>query len=276
MLIRGLDEEARVGRHRSARIGDVAVFGTTAGGEVIEIVRGDVTLDASFNAGGDTVVLPDDAGSYTATLVGSFVVIESGDLRVAIPVGLAGMAVQFADSTRTLQIAGGQVMLGDQQITAVETDVAATGPALSDPAETGPDSFAKLVLTAPGQDVDVGGNDVVTGTTSGGETITVLGGEVRLDASFNAGGDTIVMPGSVEGYGATLSGSLVTITDHSGPVLTAGETVLVQGTDSKWNGQGQRPGGPRPPAGPWPRRTPPCPGKAPAAGHAPGSGPARS
>ena len=26
--------------------------------------------------------------------------------------------------------------------------------------------------------------------------------------------------------------------------LTAGETVLVQGTDSKWNGQGQRPGGP--------------------------------
>ncbi len=26
--------------------------------------------------------------------------------------------------------------------------------------------------------------------------------------------------------------------------LAAGETVLVQGADSKWNGQGQRPGGP--------------------------------
>jgi Ca2+-binding RTX toxin-like protein len=193
--------------------GNVAVLGTSAPGEVIEIVRGDVTLDASFNAGGDTVVLPGSAGSYTAVLTGSFVTIEGGDLSVAIPVGTSGIGVQFADSTRTLGIESGQVRLGSQQVTSIEQSVAASGAALVDPAETGPDSFAKLILTAPGQDVDIGGNVSVTGTSASGEVISVLDGNVRLDASFNAGGDTVMLSGPASSYTATLSGSFVTIAD---------------------------------------------------------------
>ena len=210
--------------------GNVAVLGTTAGGEVIEIVRGNVTLDASFNAGGDTVVLPGNAGTYSAVLSGSLVVISGAGTSVAIPVGTAGIAVQFADSTRTLEIQGGQVVLGTQQITSSAQPVAASGAPLVDAVESGPDSFAKLILTAPGQDVDVGGNVSVTGTTAPSEVVTVLGGNIRLDASFNAGGDTVVMPGASSDYAASLSGSLVTITDGHGtsvaiPVGVNGITV---------------------------------------------------
>jgi hypothetical protein len=215
--------------------GNVAVLGTSAPGEVIEIVRGNVTLDASFNAGGDTVVLPGDAGSYTAVLTGSFVTLESGAVTVAIPVGLEGLSVQFGNSTRELRIEGGQVMLGSQLVTSTEQFLAASGPPLVDPVETGPDSFARLILTAPGQDVDIGGNVSVTGTSAPGEVISVLGGNVRLDASFNAGGDTVVLQGASGDYTASLSGSFVTITDGdlsvAIPVGIAGLTVDFTDTD---------------------------------------------
>ena len=209
--------------------GNIAVFGTSAAGEVIEIVRGDVTLDASFNAGGDTVVLPGNAGTYTAVLGGSFVTLEAGDVTVAIPVGVAGMSVQFGNSTRELRIEDGKVMLGDQQVTSAGQQVTASGPALVDPAETGPDGFAKLILTQAGQDVDIGGRVNVTGTSAAGEVITVLGGDVRLDPSFNGGGDTLVLGGSAGDYTATLAGSIVTITDGETsvamPVGIAGLTI---------------------------------------------------
>ena len=211
--------------------GDIGVRGTPAVAEVIEIVRGDVTLDASFNLGADTVVLPGAASTYTAVLSGSIVTISGGDVSVAIPVGIFGLYVQFADSTRILvaDLSNGQVTLGDQQISGTVQPVAASGPPLNDHEEFGPDSFAKLILTAPGQDVDVGGNVSVTGTSSPGEVVTVLGGDIRLDASFNGGGDAVVLPGTSGAYTASLAGSFVTITDgeHSVaiPVGTVGLTV---------------------------------------------------
>ena len=82
--------------------GNVSVAGTTSGGEIIEITRGNVVLDGSFNAGGDTVVLPGHAGTFSANLSGSFVTIKNEDVSVAIPVGTVGLAVHFADSTRRL------------------------------------------------------------------------------------------------------------------------------------------------------------------------------
>ena len=193
--------------------GDVAIFGTAASGEVIEVIRGDVLLDASFNIGGDTVVLPGNAGSYTAILSGSFVTIAGGGISVAIPIGAIGLAVQFADSTRTLRFdaESGQVVLGTQPVTSTEAAVAASGPPLTDPAEVGPASLAKLILTEPGQDIDIGGNVSIFGTAGPGEVVTVLSGTVQLDASFNIGGDTVVLPGASGGYSATLSGSFVTI-----------------------------------------------------------------
>jgi len=67
------------------------------------------------------------------------------------------------------------------------------------------------------------------------------------DAVFRRGGKTWV---TLQAAAGTRSDREVTTGISDGrrteilSGLTAGETVLVQGSDSKWNGQGQRPGGP--------------------------------
>ena len=216
--------------------GNVMIFGTAAGGEEIEVIRGSIMLDASFNAGGDMVVLPGAAGTYSASLTGSFVTLAGGDISIAIPVGIAGLTVAFGDAERTLRYDpdSGQVLLGDQAIGSTAEAVEPSGEPLNvaeEPIWEGmPTSLAQLILTAPGQDVDIGGNVAIFGTAAGGEVISVLGGTTQLDASFNLGGDTVVLPGASGNYSASLSGSFVTLTDGNGidvaiPVGTAGLTV---------------------------------------------------
>ena len=109
--------------------GDLTVIGTRSGGEVITLVRGTITLDPSFNAGGDTVRLPDDAGFFTVRLVGSSAVIAGLGLSVSIPVGSTGLQVSFNDVSRTLlfDAASSSVKLGDQTVTGVLANVAPAG-----------------------------------------------------------------------------------------------------------------------------------------------------
>lgn len=99
--------------------GDVQVIGTRSGGEVITLLRGTITLDASFNAGGDTIVLPEDSGDYDVRLNGSQAVIQGTGLSVTIPVGTAGAQIQFGDVSLELAFdtASGTVRLGDQIVT---------------------------------------------------------------------------------------------------------------------------------------------------------------
>ncbi len=99
--------------------GTVAVIGTRSPGEVITITRGNISLDASFNAGGDTIVLPGNSGTYTIRLSGSQAIIESGGTRVSVPLGTAGTEFQFDDNTFSLRIdaATGSALLGEQQLT---------------------------------------------------------------------------------------------------------------------------------------------------------------
>ncbi len=194
--------------------GNVTIVGTASGGEEISVIIGNILLDASFNRGGDTVVLPGAAGSYTATLSGSFVTIAGGGISIAIPVGVAGITVEFGDAERILRVdtGSGQAMLGEQEVTAATATVqAATTAFTGDGPDSGPDSMARLILTESGQDIDIGGNVVIFGTSVGGEVMTILGGTVRLDASFNRGGDAVVLPDVASSYTATLSGSFVTI-----------------------------------------------------------------
>ena len=97
------------------------IFGITAPGEVMTVVDGTIVLDASFNAGGDTVVLAGQCRQViSAILSGSFVTIAGGGISISIPVGLAGLTVDFADGDRSLRYdtTAGQVMLGDQPVTA--------------------------------------------------------------------------------------------------------------------------------------------------------------
>jgi hypothetical protein len=98
---------------------DVEVIGTTAGGEEITVVGGNITFDNSFNAGGDTIALAGEAEDYTARISGSRVILTStvNGTTVSIPVGTAGLDIEFGgDDTRTLQIEGGVLVLGDQTI----------------------------------------------------------------------------------------------------------------------------------------------------------------
>ncbi len=78
--------------------GNGSVIGTRTGGEVITVTRGDISFDASFNAGGDIIILPGNASEYTVRLSGSQAIIEASGARVSIPLGTAGIDIQFVDS----------------------------------------------------------------------------------------------------------------------------------------------------------------------------------
>ncbi|WP_299308862.1 hypothetical protein [uncultured Croceicoccus sp.] len=98
---------------------DVDVIGTS-NDETITIVSGNVTLDASFANGGDTIELAGEAEEYTAALSGSRVIITNvaTGATVSIPVGTAGLDVEFGnDDTRSLMVMNGAVMFGDQTVT---------------------------------------------------------------------------------------------------------------------------------------------------------------
>lgn len=60
-----------------------------------------------------------------------------------------------------------------------------------------------------------GGSASIIGTKSGQEIVTVTGGQIVFDASFNAGGDRINLPGSAGGYTATRAGSTLVLANGS-------------------------------------------------------------
>lgn len=100
--------------------------------------------------------------------------------------------------------------------------------------------MARTVLEFPGEDITIGGDFDVFGTTTGGEEITILtGSDVFLDPSFNTGGDTVRVPGEAEEYTIRTQGSYVilesTINDVRVeiPVGPAGITVVFGGDDTR-------------------------------------------
>lgn len=168
--------------------GDVSVFGTAAGGEVITVVRGTIVLDPSFNIGGDTVRLPDDAAFFTARLVGGTVILEGLGVSVTIPVGTAGMEVSFNDTTRILRFdpATSTVTLGSQIITATQTNVVPFGGA----ATLVGTEFADTINGTDGDDVidALGGADIVNG---GAGNDVIRGGSGGDDLDGSLGNDQI-------------------------------------------------------------------------------------
>lgn len=99
--------------------GDVDLIGTTAGGEVVTVVTGNIRLDPSFSQGGDTVVLPGLASAYTAYRLGSEVIFTRNDglVTLRIPIGSAGTEIQFdGGDSRTLLFNGTAATLEGQVI----------------------------------------------------------------------------------------------------------------------------------------------------------------
>ena len=118
--------------------GKAIVYGTSARDTVS--VSGDrvsqLTFDASFNKGGDTIILDKDAGSYSVVRSGSSVVLTSWNQSLTIPVGTSGLTLKFKDGDRTLAFAAGAFQVGTQVITNVSTKLVSevAPPSFSQPA----------------------------------------------------------------------------------------------------------------------------------------------
>lgn len=163
--------------------GDLTIVGTRSGGEVITVLRGTILLDASFNAGGDTVRLPDDAAFFTARQLGSSVIIAGLGVSVTIPVGTTGLTVNFNDVSRTLlyDLAAGAIKLGDQFVTATPGRVT---PAGGFPTLTGTEGADVLSGTGGDDVIDgLGGADRINGG-AGNDVLRGGAGGDDLDGSF--------------------------------------------------------------------------------------------
>lgn len=82
--------------------GSFNIIGSRTGSETVILsnpIAGNltVTLDPSFNQGGDTIVLAGSAADYTIVRSGSSVILTNGSISVTIPVGTAGANVVFAN-----------------------------------------------------------------------------------------------------------------------------------------------------------------------------------
>lgn len=224
-------------------IGGNGVVNGTAGYQHISVLDqpGKVTFDPSFNRGGDIVELAGDAGDWTIIRSGSNAVLSDGDTTVTIPVGTTGLAVSFDDGARTLRFdsAAESFKIGAQSFgnVAAQISAPADGTALPDggPVDS---SVAKLYLVAEG-DVAIGSESKVeVFGTSEAEIVTVTGGEIQFDASFNRGGDTIVLDELAAGYTATRVGSSVRLDDGGDtqvliPVGTFGLTIAFGDNDER-------------------------------------------
>ena len=96
--------------------GNYSIFGSTAGAETVTIAAGTtVTLDASFNRGGDIISLGGNAANYTAARSGSSIVLtDTSGGSITIPVGTITSTVKFAD------VAAGRALVFNTNTNAVE------------------------------------------------------------------------------------------------------------------------------------------------------------
>jgi Ca2+-binding RTX toxin-like protein len=80
-----------------------------------------LTFDASFNKGGDLIILGKEAAQFEATRTGSSITISSAGQSLLLPVGTAGTTLRFADGDRTLIFAEGACKIGSQVIEATKS-----------------------------------------------------------------------------------------------------------------------------------------------------------
>ena len=121
----GADDQAHgrlivAGGGTAAAAGQLEVFGTN-GIERVEVLGGNAHFDGSFNRGGDVVSLPFAAEAFTAVRQGSSVRLQSETLELLLPVGTAGLALEFVGGDERdllFSSAAGGVLIGDQLITA--------------------------------------------------------------------------------------------------------------------------------------------------------------
>jgi Ca2+-binding RTX toxin-like protein len=178
--------------------GNFSIFGSTAGAETVTIAAGaTVSLDASFNRGGDIISLAGNAANYTAVRSGSSIVLtDASGGSVTIPVGTVTSTVKFAD------VAAGRALVFNTNTNAVElgAQTVTTTAAGVTAGSAGGSTAGQSITLATSLDNVTGtaGDDTVFGslTTSGatdtltqGDAINGGAGVDTLSISANGTGD---------------------------------------------------------------------------------------
>jgi hypothetical protein len=175
-------------------------------------IAGKISFDGSFNRGGDFIVLPNAAKTYSIVRASSSITLSDADNTITIPVGSKGTTLQFSDGELVLKF-DGQIMIGSQIVTTASAAITTTPSSKTAlPVAT---SASGTLLMAADEPVTVGGNVRVVGT-NGADTVTVadVAGNISFDGSFNRGGDKIVVGKFAENYSAARpNASNVTIGD---------------------------------------------------------------
>lgn len=193
--------------------GTVRIFGSNDV-DVISLadIAGKVSFDGSFNRGGDFIILPNAAKTYSIVRAGSSVTLSDADSTISIPVGSKGATLQFADGELVLKF-DGQIVLGNQTITTTSAPISAS--LATKTALPNPTSATGTLIMAPDEPVLIGGNARVFGT-NGADKVTIadVPGNISFDGSFNRGGDKIILSKFAENYSAARpNASNVTIGD---------------------------------------------------------------
>ncbi|MEJ6010151.1 tandem-95 repeat protein [Novosphingobium aquae] len=108
--------------------GKATVLGTN-GAEHITLTGGAISLDGSFSRGGDVLTLGGSPSSYSAYISGSFLVLNSSVSSATIPIGTAGMLLDFPgadDRMLRFDVQSGSVKIGTQTITSTSLGAAET------------------------------------------------------------------------------------------------------------------------------------------------------
>ncbi len=210
------------------------VFGTPAfqGISVID-VEGGVSLDPSFNTGGDVVFLNGNASAWQAFTQGSNAILFDGDTIVQIPVGPAGLPLFFDDGIRTLRfdLEEGALLIGSTALGQSPTSIVSLAEDAALPPGYDGEAAASVILNAGGEVFAAG--DIEVFGTSVGETVSLVLGNVQFDPSFNLGGDEVRLIGEPETFLASVSGSNVVLGHENYQVSIP---VGVNGLDLSFSG----------------------------------------
>lgn len=138
------------GQSAHVTIGGRAVIFGSLDADVVAIAPNhavDISFDASFNRGGDVIVLPNQAHTYSAVRSGSSVLLSGLDQLLTIPVGIQALTLRFADSEQNLLFANGAVRIGQQVIGGTVTQLTSTSSTIS--IDVGTQEFIAVIDAQP-------------------------------------------------------------------------------------------------------------------------------
>ena len=227
----------------------------TGGYQDVRILSGSITLDGSFNDGGDIVRLAGNASDYTIMRSGSSAIFSKGtSISAVVPIGTVGAAVVFDNGVRKMIYDGTTFTIGGQAFSATASTITSASDNTTLPTGASSSASASIVLSgaslAAGQIAHLGvsGNAKIVGTSIN-DVVQVLSNikdNLIFDPSFNQGGDIIILDMDGSSFSAQRSGSSMVLTATNEiltiPIGTVGltlrftdgdRTLIYTGTDFK-------------------------------------------